>query len=199
MHGDGVEIQVPHRRTVMTAKEKRQGGAFNYKSMRMLIDDFAKYGNVEFKGVEKGRMEAIDALVYLMHRYYCNRGYMITKDFIVTADYSPKRLPKRYNYGIVYNMVFTLNIDGKPFQTVTDVKFDGKAYSVSTKDLSFVFNVNAERMKDTEGMGDNRYDNGETAEGDMALDEEEMSEPEGEGLQALRGEGHPRVSRVARL
>lgn len=183
----------------MTAKEKKTTHIHNYKSMRMLIDDFTKYGNVEFKGVEKGRMEAIDALVYLMHRYYCNRGYMITKDFIVTADYSPKRLPKRYNYGIVYNMVFTLNIDGKPFQTVTDVKFDGEAYSVSTKDVTFVFNVNAERMRDAMETEEVKYDNGEASEGDMALDEEEMSEPEGEGLQALRGEGHPRVSRVARL
>ena len=53
----------------MIAKEKKTTHIYNYKSMRMLIDDFAKYGSIEFKGVEKGRMEAIDALVYLMHRY----------------------------------------------------------------------------------------------------------------------------------
>lgn len=194
-----MEIQIPYRRMKMTPKEKKTTHVYNYKSMRMLIDDFAKYGNVEFRGVEKGRMEAIDALVYLMHRYYCNRGYMITKDFIVTADYSPKRLPKRYNYGIVYNMVFTLNIDGKPFQTVTDVKFDGEAYSVSTKDVTFVFNANAERMRDAMETEEVKYDNGEQTEGDMAVDEEEMSEPEVQGLPSLREEGHPRVSRVARL
>lgn len=194
-----MEIQIPYRRMKMTSKEKKTTSIYNYKSMRMLIDDFAKYGSIEFRGVEKGRMEAIDALVYLMHRYYCNRGYMITKDFIVTADYSPKRLPKRYNYGIVYNMVFTLNIDGKPFQTVTDVKFDGEAYSVSTKDVTFVFNANAERMRDAMETEEVKYDNGEQTEGDMAVDEEEVSEPEVQGLPPLREEGHPRVSRVARL
>ena len=183
----------------MASNEKKCGCVYNYKSMRNLLEDFAKYGSVEFKGVEKGRMEAIDALVYLMHRYYCNKGYVVTNDFIVTADYSPKRLPKRYNYRIVYNMVFTLNINGKPFQTVTDVKFDGEAYSVSTKDVTFVFRANAERLKEAIGTEDNGYDNGETSEGDLAVDEEEVSEPEGEGLQTLRGEGHPRVSRVARL
>lgn len=151
---------------------------YNYGSMKMLLEDFHKYNGVSFKGVEEGRREAIDALVYLMNRYYRGKGYVLTDEFMVTADYSPKMLPKRYDYGIAYTMHFTLNINGKPYQDVQDVKYEGEAYSVSTKDTTFVFDVKQEYFEQDYTTVREKDDNGEQTEGDMAVDEEEVSEPE---------------------
>ena len=171
---------------------------FNYGSMQNLLDDFSKYNNVEYPIDETGRLAAINTLIELIQHYHGNKGYVITKEFVVTADYSPKMLPKRYDYGIAYEMVFTLNIHGNPFQTVQDVKYEGDTYLVKTKDLTLVFPVRGTLTgKSCSEVKDD--DNGEQTEGDMAHDEEEVLQPEEQGLPPLREEGHPRVSRVARL
>ena len=171
---------------------------YNYGSMKMLLEDFPKYSKVEFKGADQGRRDAIDALVYLMNRYYRGKGYVLTDEFVITADYTPKMLPKRYDYGIVYTMKFILNINGKPYQDVQDVKYEGETYSVLTKDVTLSFDVKTEFMEKTY-VFEVKDDNREPAKRDMAVDEEEVSEPEVQGLPPLREEGHPRVSRVARL
>ena len=123
-----------------------ESNVFNYGSIRWLLDDFSQYNGKEFPGSEDGRLQAVDALVHLMNRYHRNKGYFITKDFIVTADYSPKMLPKRYDYGIVYRMKFILNIDGKPYRDIDDIVWNGDSLIVRTKDVSFAFNVKKEHL-----------------------------------------------------
>lgn len=172
---------------------------YNYLSMRYLLDDFTEYRDKEFRGADEGRMEAITALVKVMHHYYRNRGYEVSKGITVMADYSPKMLPKRYDYGIVYKLHFTLQINGSPLGDVQDVKYEGETYSIKTKDVTLSFDVKTAFMEkwglETYGDDDNR----EQTERDMAHDEEEMPQPEEQGLPPLREERHSRVSRVARL
>ena len=171
---------------------------YNYGSMKMLLEDFPKYSSVQFKGVDTGRREATDALVYLMNRYYRGKGYVLTDEFVITADYTPKMLPKRYDYGIAYTMKFTLNINGKPYQDVQDVRYEDEVYSVSTKDVTLSFPVKTEFMEKTY-VFEVKDDNREQTKRDMAVDEEEVSEPEVQGLEEVRSPRNPRVSRVARL
>lgn len=177
----------------------------NYKSMKYLLEDFEQYGRASFRGAEAGRRMAIDALVHLMHRYTRNRGYVLTNEFTVTVDYTPKMMNKRYDYDIAYTMQFHLILCGVPYQEITAVEYDSEneKYIIRTKDVAFTFDVKREYMEReyVEATYDRtrREDVGEEAEGDMAVDEEEMSESEESGLRPLRSEGHPRVSRVARL
>ena len=172
---------------------------YNYGSIQRLLEDFPKYNKVTFKGVDTGRREAIDALVYMMHRYYLNKGYVLTKEFVITADYAPKKLPKRYDYGIAYTMKFILNINGAPYQEVKDIQYKDNVLSIVTDDMTFSMPIDEKYLEQEYVTVKVKDDNREQTEGDMAVDEEEMSQSEMQGLPPLREEGHPRVSRVARL
>ena len=172
---------------------------YNYEGISIILNLWEQFGTVKYNGIEEGRRSAIDALVEI-HRYYVGMiGIPVTRDIQIRADYGPHMLPKRYDYGIAYKMRFIVCIKDTEVADAKDIVLRDDGFAIVCDNVTFLFDVDRKMLTKHEKGEKKNGGNRKKAKRDLAVNEEEMREPEVQGLPPLREEGHPRVSRVARL